>query len=308
MIDERSQSPWGMKVALYMFFEGAGAAGWLFVFFWGLLSRLPSLFVLPSLITAVGLVLLGVAFLWLDLGKKRRFYLAMFSMNRSWISRGTFMVSLFLILSMAYILISVWPSPWLREAYVAKMVLAGASILTAAAITVYPGLLLRSCKPFKLWDSPLIVVLSVVLSLLSGMAVALLVVSSIALVSDVAAKSMALLQAGLGLSGGLLLGSIVTFIIHLAINYGMGGLARVSVLRLLQGNLSSQFIFATVSGWILPLVLIFPALSVDGTGRVLLSAISAIFLLIGSLLLRHILLVAPLRDTIPDIPFISAPK
>jgi formate-dependent nitrite reductase membrane component NrfD len=308
MIDERSQSPWGTKVALYMFFEGAGAAAWLLVFFLGLLSRLSSLFILTSLFTAVALVLVGVVCLWLDLGRKDRFYWAMSSLNRSWISRGTFMVILFLVLSVAYILISVWPSPWLREAYMVKRVLEGMSVLTAAAITVYPGLLLKSCKPFKLWDSPLIIVLSVVLSLLSGVAVTLLVVSSVALGSDTAARSMALLQVGLGLSGGLVLGSTVTFIIHLAINYGMGGLARVSVLRLLQGNLSSQFIFATVSGWILPLVLIFPAFSADGTGRVLLSAISAISLLVGSFLLRHLLLVAPLRDTVPDIPFISAPK
>jgi formate-dependent nitrite reductase membrane component NrfD len=306
MLDERCQSPWGMKVALYMFFEGAGAAGWLFVIFWDLLGRLPGLFALPCLITAVSLVLLGVIFLWLDLGRKRRFYLAVSYLNSSWVSRGSLMVTLFLILSVVYIVISV--SPWLRDAHAAKAVIGVISVLTAAAITIYPGLLLRSCKPFKLWDNPLFVVLCVVLSLLGGAAVTLLVVSGVALASDTAPRSMPILQAGLGLSGGLLLSSVVTLIIHLAINYGMGGIARVSVLRLVQGSLSSRFILATVSGWILPLVLIFPALSFNGTGRIFFSGISAISLLIGSLMLRYLLLVAPVRDTVPDIPFLPMPK
>jgi len=297
MIDELRQDYWKTKVALYFFFEGAGAGCYFVAILAHLLKGPLSLFAKSGLIAGVMLVILGAIFLWLDLGKKGRFYWSAKNPKTSWIARGVILVSLFLLLGITYIANSIWPLTWLNGAYILRAVWGGITALLALAISIYPSMLLKSCKPFKLWDSSIIVVLFVMLSLLTGVAILLLVPFTTGFKLGITTEILSSLRFGLAVCNGLLLAEIITLGVYLFSLYETGSSEKASILRLIQGDLRPYFALMIVMGWILPLILIPAGLFTNSTGMITaVSLISAIFLIVGALIARYVLLTAATRE------------
>lgn len=300
MATKLSQDLWKTKVVLYLFCEGAGAGCYFIAVLADFFKGSLSLFVKPGLISGVVLVILGAVFLWLDLGKKERFYWVFRNPKTSWIGRGAIFVTLFLALGVSYILSSIWPSTWLNGVHVLKLVWGSLSALFALAIAIYPGMLLKSFNHFKFWDNPMIVLLFTIISLLSGMAILLLIPFAAALRTGTTTELLVSIRLGLSIGTGLLLAEIVTLVVYL-VPYAAGSSEQVPLLRLTQGDLRHYFIATAVVGWILPLIFLPVGLFAGGESLVPISLISVMFLLVGSLLTRHILLVAPTRE-IPFLP------
>ena len=297
-----SQFPWRMKVALYFFFEGAGAGCYFISILLELLRAPLSALAGVGLVMGVVLVLLGAAFLWLDLGKKTRFYWSVMNVKKSWIARGVVFVTLFLVLGVSYILCAIWPSVWLDEVYLLKVAWGSLSALFALAISVYPAMLLKSCKPFKLWDNAMIVVFFVILSLLTGMATLLVVPFVASLKLGITTEILNSFRFGLAVCNGLLIAGIITFGIYLHSVYVATISGRASILKLMQGEFRSLLIVTVIVGWILPLVFVSVGLFTGSAVKtVWVSLTSVILLLAGSLLIRYILLAAATRE----VPFLQ---
>lgn len=297
MTSELDQKHWKVKAALYFFFEGGGAGCYFIAVLVYLVTGWLSTFAGYGLAVGIVSVIIGAAFLWFDLGKKWRFFWAVKNPTMSWIARGIILVAIFLLLAASYTICSVWPLAWLDRMYSLKVAWGGVSALLALAILTYPSMLLRSCKPFKLWDNPMVVVLSVILSLLTGMAMLTLVLFGTILQTGITPYLSSLIRFGLAACNGLLLAEIITVVIYSLCAYGFGNSGRASILRLLGGDLRAYFVATVVVGWISPLVFISVGLFANGGAvTVWISLPSAILVLAGALLMRYLLLAAATRE------------
>ena len=163
MVSYTPQKEWvrgsGIKLWLAFFFVELGA-GMFFVasFFNGLRAM-----VIGWLVCA----LLGGGFHLLFLGKPARFWRMVFSSGwkTSWISRGLIFVSLFLVLGLVHIGLSVWSSP--------STVLLTATNLFAFLTVIYGGFAMNYVNGIPLWNTALLPILYVVCGLWGGAEVSL---------------------------------------------------------------------------------------------------------------------------------------
>lgn len=164
----RPQRSWGAGRGVFMvvghFVVGVAAGGWLF----GLLYASRAALALSFVLACLG----GIAHL-VNLGKPERFWRMMARPGRSWVSRGFWGLSLFLIGAFVYLLPFWVPGAYSTDSIIGKLGY-GLSVIGMLALMGYMGFVYSGSKAIPFWNSPLHPALYVVYALRGGVAVLLL--------------------------------------------------------------------------------------------------------------------------------------
>jgi polysulfide reductase chain C len=212
----------------------------------------------------------------LYLGHPSRFWRMMFSAGwkTSWISRGLYFVSLFLVLGAVHLIMVQWASPALGLLIVADIL----CLLTI----VYAGFAMNFVIGISLWNSPLLPVLYLVLGLWGGLGITLLTLlpSKAAALDDLEVWSRIFLLAFI----------FIVFVYLLSIRY-QGTAAKVSVKQIVTGRWAVLFWVMVVSlAMLLPLVVTLTNWIGGLTIPTALLYVVILFELIGDLALRYSIL------------------
>jgi polysulfide reductase chain C len=159
---------WRWEIAFYLFFAGTGAGAYLIAVLNDLFGQAAPSVSRNGVLWGTALVLIGIPFLIVDLGRKGRFLRAGINPRHAWIGRGFYILSFFVLLGLIHIGLWIWPFRVLEAERSFRMVLSILSGTLALAVAVYTGLLLKSMKSIHFWDTPLIVILFVLSALSTG--------------------------------------------------------------------------------------------------------------------------------------------
>ena len=286
------QNTFGWLVAIAIFSVGVGAGLFLVSFILTVLNRMVPVATVGGLVAPV-LAFVGTMFLVVDLGSRAKAY-RLVSNPRSWMSRGTLILSVFIVSGLSYSLPG-WDAfawlPW-SKATTLGLVIGLVAVFFSVMAIVYTGFLLGAVKRIPFWNSPILPVLFLFASLSTGIAALELMAafSSAALGPE---NANALRQIG------IVEIVVITLELFVIASYletaSRGSLASAHSVRLLKNPL---FIIGVITlGLLIPLVV----LLVSAFSMVLLSpVISSILVLAGSLFLRYSIIRAgtymPLRS------------
>ena len=277
------QKSWGWMIILYIFLAGLGGGTFLFSFillFWGKYQDVARIGALaaPLIVAFASLILL------FDLGspaKAYRLFTTPKTLMSSWMTRGAWILTAFIILGLAYALPAYNLFKWLPWSQISGWGrgLGIAACLLSLIVPIYPGLLLGVIKSIPLWNTSALPPIFFLSGLDTGIAV--LVLLSI------------FLPAAIDVAGFHLLGTtdIVLIILLLVALFAYIEIMRQSSttaaasIRLLKTPL---FIGgAVIAGLILPLALLIISVSISGIQTIrIIDGITGVLILAGALLLR----------------------
>lgn len=284
--------PWGMGIILYFFIGSLSAGAFI-------LSTLPSVFGMKKYekigkieaFVAFILLILVMPLLVLDLEQPLRFFYVLFMFNpSSALSWGTLILTIYSIICAVYILLHLRIGFLnFREDNRLLKIVGIIGIPFAAALSIYPGVVLGVVKARALWHVALMPLIFFMAAILSGIAIMILIVyvrNTFFLHHRVDSKISTLL-------GRLLLWSLVvelTFIFfELIILLNGSGEAVKSAMLLLTGPLSLLFMgLYIVLGTLIPLIILGWHYKRETIGG---DVISSILVLIGIFVLRYVVVI-----------------
>jgi formate-dependent nitrite reductase membrane component NrfD len=277
------QKEWGWLVVLYVFLAGLGGGTFLFSF---ILSFVDTYSAAAQIGTLVGplLVALGSVMLLFDLGSVTRAYRLFTTpatLLSSWMIRGAWILTGFIILGLAYALPAFSSFDWLpwEQTSGFGLGLGVAAAVLAIVVTVYPGLLLGVIKSIPLWNTSALPPLFFLSGLDTGLAA--LVLISLAFSPAVGVEGFHLLGA---IDAGLIMLLLVALGAYIEIVRQAGVTAAASI-RLLMTPLFISGV--VVSGLLLPLAMFIYGIHLSDVQSVrLLDGIASLLILTGGLLLR----------------------
>jgi len=176
-MDSERQSSWGWPIAAAVFLGGAGGGAFLISFVMDVLGKYGPL-ARTGAIAGPVLVLICAAFLFIDLNSKAGFYRLFVNLRSSWMSRGTWFITAFVILGLIYSVPSFWIT-WGVDTTPGLVIGAAAAIL-AFLVTLYTGVLFGVLKRIPLWSTPALPLLYIFSALSTGMAVMVLIAAFLA--------------------------------------------------------------------------------------------------------------------------------
>lgn len=168
-VNGQIQQEWGWLVAMYLFLGGVGSGAYTI----GALNGFIGGAMEPS--TAVGLwisfpaVLIGTIFLLLDLGTPMKAILAGVKTGTSWIARGFWIISIFMIIAFVHTVILFYTDmggPDASGGIITVLSLAG--IAFAVATMAYTGILVSAAKGIPFWRSGVVPVVFVISAIVTG--------------------------------------------------------------------------------------------------------------------------------------------
>lgn len=172
---------WGLPVILYLFLAGAGAGAvtvsasvllrggsfgrsrWTIAKYGALIGPLP--------------VILGTAFIILELGAPFRVMNLFKVINLSPMSIGSWLLAVFIVLCLAYALTFLLPDTWAGLAKL-RWLLAWVCLPCGVGVAVYTGVLIGAMPSRPFWNSPILALLFL-LSALSGGTAAIVLASAL---------------------------------------------------------------------------------------------------------------------------------
>jgi len=286
------QKSWGWMIILYIFLAGLGGGTFLFSFillFWGKYEDVARIGALaaPLIVAFASLILL------FDLGspaKAYRLFTTPKTLMSSWMTRGAWILTAFIILGLAYALpafgLFSW-LPWTQASGFGKVLGFAAGVL-ALIVPIYPGLLLGVIKSIPLWNTSALPPIFFLSGLDTG--IALLVILSVFLPSAIDAAGFHLLGT---IDIVLIILLVVALLAYIEIVSQSGKTAAASV-QLLK---TPFFIGGVIiGGMILPLGLLIFSVSVSNIDTIrILDATAGILVLAGALALRFSVVTSGLR-------------
>lgn len=286
----RGQAIWGWKIAAYLFLAGVGAGAYaagiaidLFTPEWVHASKVGVLLGAP-------LVAIGTLFLISDLGQPAKFYRAGLSPGTSWIARGVFILSVFILLGFIHIAAWIWPLNLLEDASGLRLALDVVNGVFAVLTMIYTGILLGAVKPIPFWSTPILPLLFLASALSTGIMGLNLLLSAYGLTTEAAVEEsiIALAQA----DAILIAVELLILLFYLQASHATVT-SRASASLLIGGELSSQFWGGVVvAGLLFPLGVELLDLAYLGGGgppaALLMAVMVAVPGLLGGLLLRHL--------------------
>jgi formate-dependent nitrite reductase membrane component NrfD len=211
----------------------------------------------------------------------------------SWMTRGAWILTAFIVLGLAYALPAFGLFSWLpwSQASMFGKVIGFAACLLSLIVPIYPGLLLGVIKSIPLWNTSALPPIFFLSSLDTG--IAILVLLSVFLPAAIDA-------AGFHLLGTVDIVLIVLLIVavsaYLEIVRQSGKTAAASV-RLLKTPLFIGGVI--IAGMIVPLALLIISVSASDIQNIrILDGISGVLILAGALLLRFSVVTSGLRRTL----------
>ena len=312
----RPQREWGWEIAIYLYLAGMGAGSFAIgvITNWFGYSLTPSKTILllgfpldiskAVLLWGPILVTIGAPFLILDLGIKRRFLYACLNPRTSWVARGFLILSIFIIIGLGILAISILPFQWLNKRTTFWLVLEIVGFLFALTTAIYTGILLKSVKYISFWNTPLLPFLFLISSLSTGSMGIILSILGYGLLLPSGELSYKLIGMLTGTEQILILIEAFALGLYLFYRYRTREQGESSVRVLISGDL--RFIFwvgIIFSGFIFPIILEY--LYSQFPGYPVLLFATGIFLLVGGFFLRFGILIAGIKDQLPMHRFIE---
>jgi polysulfide reductase chain C len=169
------QISFGGLIAIDLFLGGAGAGIFFISFIMDLMNIFQNITKIGA-VTGLILVLMGTIILFLDLGNKSRLY-RLFINPSSWVTRGTYFITGFVIFGIAYAVFSLNFLDWVlwdKTTLLGKVV-GGIAAIFSFMTMLYTGMLFSTMKRIPLWNTPVLPLLFFSSSLYTGMAFLLLI-------------------------------------------------------------------------------------------------------------------------------------
>jgi formate-dependent nitrite reductase membrane component NrfD len=277
------QKNWGWPIILYIFLAGLGGGTFLFSFILLFGGKYESVARIGALVGPL-VVLFASVLLIFDLGSPTRAY-RLFTTPKtlmsSWMTRGAWILTAFVILGLAYALpafsLFKW-LPWNQSSGWQQGIGIAAAVLSVI-VPIYPGLLLSVIKSIPLWNTSALPPIFFLSGLDTGIAVLVLVSLFLPAVTDVA---------GFHLLGTIDIVLIILLLLALFAYIEIvrqSGITAAASVHLLKTPLFIGGVI--ISGMILPLVLLIISVSIPNIQSIrILDGISVVLILTGALLLR----------------------
>jgi polysulfide reductase chain C len=284
------QTEWGWLIAIYLFLGGIGggaytiaALNWFVGDGAGESTRVGLWIGFPAL-------LIGSIFLMADLGSPAKAFLAAMKPGSSWIARGTLIISTFMALSLAHLVLIEFTDMAQTEGGAMLLnVIAIVGAVFAIMTMAYTGILLGASKGIPFWRTGAVPAVFVVSALVTGHFTIMLGMLLFGGEAAVAMKTMAIEAAVLVVLEVL----VVLFFLQAAFKLPD---PRDSAQRILRkpSFIVGYFVF----GLAIPLVLMLVLLRGDAANAVGLAGLGAALGLIGGLILRQAVLVCGALPTL----------
>lgn len=264
VMEPKPQNVWGIPHSVWFFAMGVGGALFINRALFGIeLGRVLGL----VLADVLSLVFIGIGGLILiaDLGKPYRLLRALLNPRTSWISVGAICDFVFLVFGGLWVIADLDLGgarpfaglPWAGDSAlgIAFQLLAGAA---AFVVVVYPGLVLSYSPSIPFWNTMLVPLQFLAFAFSSALGLGLFF-AILAPADPGAVRAWAVGEAF------LLVVSLILVLAHLLNGTSSHTAARVSVQRLVKGDLRLPFLWGTIAlGLLVPVVLI---LSITVLGR-----------------------------------------
>ncbi len=282
MATRERQTTFGWLVSADLFLAATGGGVFLISFILDLLGKYGPVARIGAILGPV-LVLVGTLFLVAELGSKTRLHKLFFNFNpSSWLSRGTWLLTVFIIFGLAYSLPAFKAFAWLpwSNAVALGWGIGIVAALFSVLVVIYTGFLFGVVKGIPFWNTPILPVLFFLSGLYAGIAVILVVALFYETTLGVAGFHQ------LGAAGiGLILLHLLALGSYLEIARHSGASSAESV-HLLKTPL---FIGgASILGLLVPLGLLAYSLVVsDMLVLTILAGVSSVLLLTGGLFQRY---------------------
>ena len=281
------QTEWGWLLIWDFFLAGAGAGAYIVGVLADYLGEKNRIASKIGVFLSAPLVIGGVLFLMLDLGRPERF-MSVFGNFGSLIAIGSVFISAFLVIAIIHIGLWIWPFKFLEKATMLRKLLGIVGVVLALGVMTYPGVAM-SLAHVPFWETGLLPLLFIGIALMTGTAATMMVLAvyqarSVDEVKQNAAASIRILCAPL-----LALGAFVLAVFFFyTVTATMATSALESTMLLTSGSFSALFWGGLiVAGLILPIILL--GLGLKGRGGLpLLAAFSSLLLLLGGLLARYL--------------------
>ncbi len=283
MDQAEGQREWGWLIVLYVFLAGLGGGVFLFSFILMFLDKYTAVAQIGALVGPL-LVLIGSGMLLFDLGSATRAYRLFTTpatLLSSWMIRGAWILTAFIVLGLAYALPSFNLFAWLpwNQTSDFGLGLGIAAAVLAMVVAVYPGLLLGVIRSIPLWNTSALPPVFFLSGLDTGLAALMLL--SLGFPSVVGAEGLHLLGV---VDAGLIVLLLVALGAYLEIVRQTGATAAASI-HLLTTPLFMGGVI--VSGLLLPLaIFVCGAYLSDVSSVRLLHGAASVLILGGGLLLR----------------------
>ncbi len=289
---------WGNLIAGYLFLGGLSGLALPIAYYYWIKERNKVMNAAGSLIAFIGIIV-GLILLVMDLKRPEKAYLALISPTlnwKSWMTIGTYIISLYTIFSGLYALPFVLRIPSPRFTKYPTTIGAVATFL-GVATAMYTGFLLGAAKSITFWNTPILPVLFVTSGLSAGLCI-YCGISPILLkfskgFEEHAARVRLQLQK---MDVYSLIAELFLLFVYLdTAMWGDMGM-REAAESILYGSLSYYFwILVVIVGMIIPLILLLGytlRIKEETRSVVAVSVIAAILILIGSFTLRYVILKA----------------
>jgi formate-dependent nitrite reductase membrane component NrfD len=279
--DRQVQHEWRGLIAIYLFLGGVGGGAYAVAATGSILGDAWANVTSAGLYLSFPVVIVGMLFLLAHLGSPMRAPLAMSKLGSSWISRGVWILSIFILLSVIHfgLLMSSGADTEI------PLALPIVGMLFAVFTMLYTGALLSGSKGYAFWMTGMLPVLFMVSGLVTGLFATILGMVGI----DMAAITAKQLHMMSGVAGGLIFMELLVLFFFLHASYRTPN-TRESAKRMLS---KGSFIFGDlILGLFIPLILCFAVYFGIGDRGTMLNVmmVASVLGLIGGFLLRNAVL------------------
>ena len=168
-VNGQLQKDWGWLVAIYLFLGGVGAGAYTVAAINGFLGKSTEMSTSLGLAIGFPALLIGSLFLLADLGTPKNAFLAGMRPGSSWIARGFWIISVFMVLAFVHSSLQLFTDLGQTSgAATAMSALAAVGIVFAISTMAYTGILLGASKGIPFWRSGVVPVIFVISALVTG--------------------------------------------------------------------------------------------------------------------------------------------
>jgi formate-dependent nitrite reductase membrane component NrfD len=290
-VNGQLQKEWGWFIAVYLFLGGVAGGAYTIAAINSFLGKSLELSTTVGLWIAFPALLIGTFFLLADLGSPTRAVLAGMKPRTSWIARGTWIISIFMVLSFVHLVIHQFTSAGeTAGGATAVNIIAVLGIIFAVGTMAYTGILLGASKGIPFWRTGVVPVVFVISATVTGHFAIMLGVNLLGGASRTL-RAMSLEAAGLVILELL----AILFFLQAAFRQPD---SRESAERILRKYMFVVGYF--ILGLALPLILMLVVYRSGGGagGMAALAGIGAILGLAGGLILREAVLICGALPTL----------
>lgn len=295
-VNGQLQREWGWLIAAYLFLGGIAGGAYTIAAINSFLGASLELSTTVGLWISFPAILIGTLFLLADLGSPGRAFLAGMKPGTSWIARGTWIISIFMIISFLHLILHQFTNVGETVGGSGIIdIIAVVGIVFAIGTMAYTGILLSASKGIPFWHSGVVPVVFVISATVTGHFAIML---GVALYSESAAILIHLETMALE-AAGLVVLEVLAIIFFLQAAYREPD-SRESAERILRKRMFVIGYF--ILGLGVPLILmviLYRSTTEAGIGGIFaLAAIGAVLGLVGGLILRQAVLICGALPTL----------